>query len=77
MTKKKNIKKKKKKICDYRDSNPGYMGSKATKVSTTLWRSIQFTDKKSIYAKVINRRVGKMCNPHPHPRKSNALSKHM
>ena len=27
------------------------------------------------YAKVINRRVGKMCNPHP--RKSNALGKHM
>ena len=31
--------------------------------------------KKIIYAKVINRRVGKMCNPHP--LKSNALGKHM
>ena len=31
----------------------------------------------AIYAKVINRRVGKMCNLHPHPRKSNALGKHM
>ena len=27
---------KKKKIWDYRDSNPGYMGAKSTKVSTLL-----------------------------------------
>ena len=26
-------------------SNPGCMGSKSTKVSTTLWRPMQFTDK--------------------------------
>ena len=38
------------------------MGSKSTKVSTTIWKPMQFTDK--IYAIVINRRVGKMCNPH-------------
>ena len=44
--KKKNIKK----LCDvYRDSNPGYMGSKATKVSTTLLRPMQFTDKSTRY----------------------------
>ena len=46
--KKKNIKKKKKK-CDYRDSNTGYMGSKATKVSNTLWRQTHFTDKNNQY----------------------------
>ena len=33
------------------------------------------TDKKIIYAKVINRKVGKMYSPHP--RKGNALGKHM
>ena len=34
-----------------------------------------FQKKKSIYSKVINRIVGRMCNPHS--RKSNALGKHM
>ena len=51
------------------------MGSKSTKTSTKLWRPMQHTDKNNqyIYTKVINRIVGKMCNP----RKSNALGKHM
>ena len=61
---------KKKIICHYRDSNPGYMGSKSTEVSSTLWRPMEFIDKNNICS-----RVGKMCNPHP--RKSNALGKHM
>ena len=69
----------KKYACDYRDSNPGSMGSKSTEMSTTLCRPVELTEKKLIYSKVINRRVGKMCNPHlhPHPRKSNTLGKHM
>ena len=50
------------------------MGSKSTRVSTTLWRPMNLPIK-IIYAKVLNRRVGKMCDPHP--RKSNALGKHM
>ena len=29
--------------------NPGYMSSKSTKVSTTLWRPMQFTDKNNQY----------------------------
>ena len=43
MTKKKetNIKK----LCNYPDSNPGYMGSKFTEVSTTLRRPMELTDK--------------------------------
>ena len=51
------------KSCDSRDSNPGYMGSKFTKISTTLWRPMQITDKNN-----------QLCNPHQ--RKSNALGKH-
>ena len=52
MTKKK--KKHKKKILnknsyDSRDSNPGYMGSQPTKISTTLWRPMQFLDKNNQY----------------------------
>ena len=47
--KKKNHKKKFKKMCDYRDSNPGSMGSRATEVSTTLWRPIELTDKNNQY----------------------------
>ena len=39
----KNIRKKKN--CDSRDLNPGYMGSK----STTLWRPMQITDKNNQY----------------------------
>ena len=57
--KKKNIKKKK---CNYRDSNPGYMDSKSTEASTTLWRPIK--NNQYMQKKVINRRVGKMCNAH-------------
>ena len=42
-----------KKSCDSLDSNPGYMymGSKSTKthVSTTLYRSMQCTDKNNQY----------------------------
>ena len=33
------------KSCDSRDSNPGYMGSKSNKISTTLRRPMQFSDK--------------------------------
>ena len=72
MTKKKNMKKK---SCDSRDLNPGYMGSKSTKISTTLWRPMQITHKNNLYMLNYNRIVGKMCNPHQ--RKSNALGKHM
>ena len=36
-----------KKLCDYRDSNPGSMGSKSTEVSTTLPRPMELTDKNS------------------------------
>ena len=32
--------------CDSRDSNPGYMGSKSTKISSTLWRPMHFVEKK-------------------------------
>ena len=42
---KKNIKK----SCDSRDLNPGYMGSKFTKISTKLWRPMQITDKNNLY----------------------------
>ena len=52
MTKKKHkkkIKNKKIKKCDSRDSNPGYMGSKSTKISTTLWRPVHNTDKNNQY----------------------------
>ena len=38
-------KKKKKKKCDYRDSNPGSVGSKSTEVSITLWRPMKLSDK--------------------------------
>ena len=41
-------KKKEKKICDYRDPNPGSMGSKSTKVSTTLWRLMELSNKNNI-----------------------------
>ena len=44
MTKKKE-KKHKKKLCDYRDSNPGCIGSKSTEISTRLWRPMELTDK--------------------------------
>ena len=43
---KKNLKKK---ICDYRDSNPGSIGSKSTEVSTTLWSPMELTDKNNSY----------------------------
>ena len=51
MTKKKIIKKKseKKKSCDFGDLNPGYIGSNSAKVSTTLWRPMQLTDKNNQY----------------------------
>ena len=39
----------KKRLYDYRDSNSGCMGSKSNKVSTTLWRPMQFTDKNNQY----------------------------
>ena len=29
--------------------NPGYMVSKSTKISTTLWRPMQFSDKNNQY----------------------------
>ena len=45
ISKKKKKKKERKKKCDYRDSNPGNVGSKSTEVSTRLWRPIEFTDK--------------------------------
>ena len=45
MTKKKN----KKKTCDSRDSNPGYMGSKSTKIPTMLWRAMHIKDKNNQY----------------------------
>ena len=45
----KNKRKIKKKSRDSRVSNPGYMGSKSTKISTTLWRPIQFADKNNQY----------------------------
>ena len=35
----------KKKSRDYRDLNPGSMGSKSTEVSTTLWRPMTVIDK--------------------------------
>ena len=38
-------KKNNKKTCDYRDSNQGFMGSKSTEVTTTLWRSMELTVK--------------------------------
>ena len=62
-----------KKKCESRDSNLGYMGSKSTMISTTLLRPMHIRDK-IIYAKVINRIVGKMCNPHQ--RKTNAMGNH-
>ena len=34
-----------KKICGQLDSNPGYMDSKTTVVSTTLWRPMELIDK--------------------------------
>ena len=37
--------KKKKKICDYPDSNQGSLGSKSTEVSTMLWKPMELTDK--------------------------------
>ena len=40
---------KKKKSCDSRDSNPGYMGSKSTKISTTLWKPMHISDKNNQY----------------------------
>ena len=43
------IKKKNKKICNYRDSNPQNMGSKSTEVSTTLCRPMELTDKNNLY----------------------------
>ena len=39
----------KKKLCNCRDSNPGYMGSKSTRVSTTLWRSMNLIGKNNSY----------------------------
>ena len=39
----------KKQSCDSRDLNPGYMGSKSTKISTTLWRPMHFVDKNNQY----------------------------
>ena len=39
---KKKKKKKEKKLGGHRDSNPGYMDSKTTVVSTTLWRPMEF-----------------------------------
>ena len=39
----------KKKICGHRDSNPGYMDSKTTVVSTTLWRPMELIDKNNQY----------------------------
>ena len=52
-----------KKKCGHRDSNPVYMDSKSTVVSTTLWRQMKLIDKNnqyilypiSIYPKVVNR----------------------
>ena len=38
-----------KKICGYRDSNPGYMDSKFTVVSTMLWRPMELIDKNNQY----------------------------
>ena len=50
---KKNIKKNNnnnnKNLCESRDSNPGYMGSKSTKISTMLWRPMQFIHKNNQY----------------------------
>ena len=45
----KKINKKSKKSCDFRESNPGYMGLKFTKISTTLWRPMHSTDKNNQY----------------------------
>ena len=39
----------KKELCDYLDSNPGYIGSKSSKGSTTLWRPMQLPDKNNQY----------------------------
>ena len=33
----------------HRDSNPGYTDSKSTKISATLWRPMQFSDKNNQY----------------------------
>ena len=38
-----------KKKCDSRDSNPGYMDSKSTKISTMLRRPMHITDKNNQY----------------------------
>ena len=46
---KKNKKNNKENSCDSRDLNPGYMGAKSTKIFTTLWRPMQFTDKNNQY----------------------------
>ena len=59
MTKKKKKHKKKnkskKKSCNFRDSNPGLIGSKSTSTSTKPRRRMQMRDtKQSIYAKVID-----------------------
>ena len=43
--KKKKKKKKNMRLCDYRDSNPGRIGSKSTEVSTTVWRPMELTEK--------------------------------
>ena len=40
---------KKKTICGRRDSNPGYMDSKTTVISTTQWRPMEVSDKNNQY----------------------------
>ena len=42
-------KKKKKKIMRFPRFDPGYIGSKSTKISTTLWWQMQITDKNNQY----------------------------
>ena len=46
-----NIDKKKhtKKICGHRDANPGYMDSKTTVVSSSLWRPMELVDEINQY----------------------------
>ena len=44
-----NDKKMIKKLFYYRDSNPGYMGSKSTEIFTTIQRPTELTDKNNQY----------------------------